>query len=126
MKFFCTMKFFLGLDNAKNCTKYLEFHIINNIISIIMWDVFFSFFVITALALLFAHAWNMFVETLLGTWVITDADGNVRDPVLQTLTYAIVMTIICISVLFIIHRYTDIDLGAGRRMRHRSKQSSDT
>lgn len=90
-----------------------------------MWDVFFSFFVITALALLFAHSWNLFAETLISTWELTDSEGNVKDPILQTLTYAIIMTVVSIVVLYIIHKYTDIDLGAGRKMQHRDNETEE-
>ena len=84
-----------------------------------MWDVFFSFFVITALALLFAHAWNLFAETLVGTWEIKDSEGNLKDPILQTLTYAIIMTCISIGILIFVHNYTDIDIAAGKKGVHR-------
>jgi len=90
-----------------------------------MWDVFFSFFVITALALLFAHSWNLFAETLISTWELKDSDGNVKDPVLQTMTYAIIMTVVSIAVLYLIHKYTDIDLGAGRKMQHRDNETEE-
>lgn len=85
-----------------------------------MWDIFFSFFVITALALLFSHAWNMFANALIATWEIKDAEGNVKDPIIQSLTYAIVMTLLCICVLVVIHYYTDINLAKGRQLDHRN------
>lgn len=88
-----------------------------------MWDVFFSFFVITALALLFAHSWNLFAEVLIETWQITDSEGNVKDPIVQTLVYAIVMTLISIGVLWFVHNKTDIDLSEGRRMKHKVSET---
>ena len=88
-----------------------------------MWDVFFSFFVITALALLFAHAWNLFAETLIETWDIKDSEGNVKDPIVQTLVYAIVMTLISIGVLWFVHDKTDIDLSEGRKMKHKISET---
>ncbi len=89
-----------------------------------MWDVFFSFFVITALALLFAHAWNLFAETLIATWEIKDSNGNVKDPIVQTLVYALTMTLISIGILWYIHKFTKIDLHKGRQGHHRSSSST--
>ncbi len=84
-----------------------------------MWDVFFSFFVITALALLFAHAWNLFAETLIDTWDIKDKDGNVKAPVLQTFVYAVIVTLLSIGVIWYVHNHTNIDMEAGRALKHR-------
>ena len=84
-----------------------------------MIDLFISIFVITALALTFAHAWNLVAETALQKYERTDADGNVVRPVEQTLIYAICITAVSVFALWYIHYYTKIDLASGHRRSHR-------
>lgn len=70
-----------------------------------MRDIFISLFVLTALSLIFSHAWNTVAETMLSTWEIKDKNGNVKKPVIQTLVYAISITILAIIVLYFLHRF---------------------
>nr|QBK85974.1 MAG: hypothetical protein LCMAC101_05690 [Marseillevirus LCMAC101] len=85
-----------------------------------MIDLFISLFVITALALTFAHAWNLVAETALQQYERKDAQGNVQKPVFQTLIYALAITAVAVFALWYIHYYTKIDLAAGHRRAHRS------
>jgi hypothetical protein len=84
-----------------------------------MIDLFISIFVVTALALTFAHAWNLVAETALQKYEKTDDEGNVIKPVEQTLLYAIIITAISAFALWYIHHYTKIDLASGHRRSHR-------
>ena len=84
-----------------------------------MIDLFISIFIITALALSFAHAWNLVAETALQTYERKDPDGNIVYPVAQTLIYAICITTVSVIALWYIHYYTKIDLAAGHRRSHR-------
>jgi len=86
-----------------------------------MIDLFISLFVITALALTFAHAWNLVAETALQQYERRDpVTKQVKQPVLQTLLYAIGITVVSVIALYYIHNYTKIDLAAGHRRAHRS------
>lgn len=84
-----------------------------------MWDLFISIFVISALALTFAHAWNLVAETVLDTYEIKSDTGEVKKPVMQTVVYAAIVTAICILSLWYIHNHSTIDLGAGFKRKHR-------
>ena len=84
-----------------------------------MLDLFVSIFVITALALMFSHSWNLVAETMLQKYERTDANGNVVKPIDQTLMYAISITAISVFALWYIHYYTNIDLASGFRRSHR-------
>ncbi len=85
-----------------------------------MIDLFISIFVITALALTFAHAWNLVAETALLTYERKDpVTGEVKRPVEQTLIYAICITAVAVLALWYIHYHTNIDLAAGHRRSHR-------
>jgi uncharacterized membrane protein len=85
-----------------------------------MWDLFVSVFVIAALALVFAHAWNMVAEMSLATFERRNPDGTIRHPLRQTIYYAIGVSLISILVVWYIHNHTTIDLGAGHKRSHRS------
>ncbi len=84
-----------------------------------MIDLFISIFIITALALTFAHAWNLVAETALQKYERIDSEGNVVRPIEQTLIYAISITAISVLALWYIHYHTKIDLAAGHRRSHR-------
>ena len=84
-----------------------------------MIDLFISIFVITAMALIFAHAWNLVSETALQKYERKDDDGNIKKPIEQTLLYALGVTGVSIFALWYIHSYTNIDLAAGHRRAHR-------
>lgn len=84
-----------------------------------MLNLFISIFVITALALMFSHAWNLVAETALQQYERTDAQGNVIRPVEQTLIYAICITAVSVFALWYIHYYTNVDLAAGFKRTHR-------
>lgn len=75
-----------------------------------MWDIFVSIFVIAALSLIFAHAWNMVASTVLHKYERKNSDGTVVKPLEQILIYAIGVTILTIGILYYIHYHTDIDL----------------
>ena len=67
-----------------------------------MRDLVISLFVLTSLALMFSEAWNMFAETLLATWEIKNDKGEPVKPVIQTMVYAVCVSIFSIVVLYIL------------------------
>lgn len=75
-----------------------------------MWNIFISVFVIAAISLIFAHAWNMVVETIIHKYEKTDSQGNVVKPLKQILIYAVCVTLAVIVVLYFIYYHTDIKL----------------
>jgi TRAP-type C4-dicarboxylate transport system permease small subunit len=75
-----------------------------------MWNIFISVFVIAAISLIFAHAWNMVVETMMRKYEKTDEYGNVVKPLKQILIYAICVTLFTLIILYYIYNYTDIKL----------------
>lgn len=81
-----------------------------------MWDIFVSIFVIAALSLIFAHAWNMVASTILKKYEKKDSNGNVVKPLEQILIYAISVTLATILILYYIHYHTDIQLVRGKRV----------
>lgn len=85
-----------------------------------MIDIFLSIFVITALALIFSHAWNLVSEAALMRYAKRDPiTGEVRKPLNTSIAYAVSVTLLSVVVLWVIHKYTDIDLGAGHKRMHR-------
>ena len=70
-----------------------------------MRDIFISLFVLTALSLVFSHAWNLVAESMLDTWEFKTPDGTVKKPVLQTFIYAMSISVLAVTLLFLLHRY---------------------
>lgn len=79
-----------------------------------MIDVFVSVFIVAALSLIFAHAWNMVATTALYKYERKDKDGKIIKPLEQIIFYALGVTLASVLILYYIHYHTDIKL-TGRR-----------
>lgn len=79
-----------------------------------MIDIFVSVFIIAALSLIFAHAWNMVATTALYKYERKDKNGNIVKPMEQIILYAVGVTLASMLILYYIHYHTDIKI-TGRR-----------
>lgn len=84
-----------------------------------MKNLFVAIFVVGALALIFAQAWSMVASAALSKYAKKDDNGVIVDPLNQTVAYATGVTIAVVLIIAYIHLYTDVDLAAGYKRRHR-------
>lgn len=84
-----------------------------------MKNLFVAIFVVAALALIFAQAWSMVAKTALSQYAKKNEEGVVVNPLDQTLIYAISVSVAVVAIIGYIHFYTDVDLGAGFKRKHR-------